>query len=276
MSVDMKPEAGFNGVAPSGTATIDLPTIGVYEQVTLIYGTATAGGPTQANMEAEIKEIRVKLNGKVQRRISAKQLFLLNASYVNTPIMDGRLPIYLAEPHRRTAQGELALAWGMLNVNSFQIEVDIDAGANSPTLALKSITRDAEMAITGIKKYRQFTMSATAVGLFIWNNMPNHEPYSAIHFDTTDINNLKSYRDNKLDKDVNRDDLVQRMHDNRLNPQAGQTQVIYDASRQVTDYLPMQVGGVNGGRKVKSLRIEFDMAAATTFNALTETVGPPD
>lgn len=93
----------FNAVAAGQTATLNLPATRIYHGVRLVYTTVTAGGATQANMEAELTEIRIKVNGKVQRRLSAAHIFALNA-YRGKAFETGLLPIFFSEPWRRTVQ----------------------------------------------------------------------------------------------------------------------------------------------------------------------------
>ena len=119
-----KPLPSFAAVAAGQTATLDVPARGTYYSLMLTYTTDTVGGATQANMETEITEIRLKINGKIQRRFSAEELFD-HSTYKGQTITAGKLQIYFAEPWRQTVQGEEALAWPMGDVDTFQVEVDI-------------------------------------------------------------------------------------------------------------------------------------------------------
>lgn len=275
MSIEMKPEAGFNGVSAGGTATIDLPVHGTYLDLDLIYGTSKAGGPTKATMIADIKEIRVKLNGKVQRRYSAEELLMLNATY-GMPAEDGLLTIYFSEPWRKTAEGAAALAWGMGGVSSFQLEVDIDDGALTPTLTVESSKRPVTTPIRGIKKVMKHNLPVSAIGLAVWTGAPRNDAYCAMHCQSTDIKKLKVKRDSHQDHDVTKAAMSRVMLKYELVPQAGWTQDLFDVTRQVGDFLPMTIGGANGGQQVTNFLSEFDMTATGGFTILTETLGHPD
>ena len=275
MSIEMKPEAGMNGVSAGGTATIDLPINGTYLDLDLIYGTSKAGGPTLATMIADIKEIRVKLNGKVQRRYSAEELLMLNATY-GMPAEDGVLSIYFAEPWRKTAEGIMALAWGMGGVSSFQLEVDVDDGALTPTLSVESSKREVTAAIRGIKKVMKHNLPISAVGLAVWTGAPKNDAYCAMHCQSTDIKNMHVKRDSKIDHNVTSAALSRVMLKYGLVPQVGWTQNIFDVTRQVGDFLPMTIGGANGGQQVTNFQTEFDMSDVGGFTILTETIGHPD
>lgn len=275
MSIEMKPEAGFNGVSAGGTATIDLPVSGTYLDLDLIYGTSKAGGPTLATMKSDIKEIRVKLNGKVQRRYSAEELLMLNATY-GMPAEDGVLSIYFAEPWRKTVEGIMALAWGMGGVSSFQLEVDIDDGALAPTLSIESSKREFTLPIKGIKKVMKHNLPISAVGLAVWTGAPKNDAYCAMHCQSEDIDTMKIKRDSKIDHNVTRAALARVMLKNGLVPQGGWTQNIFDVTRQVGDFLPMTIGGANGGQQVTNFLTEFDMSEVGGFTILTETIGHPD
>lgn len=127
---------GFGGnIAASGMATNKVPRNRRVFRVDLVYKT----NANQATIEADLTQIRLKVNSKVVRTFSATEanaIALLNG----IPFTAGILPILLAEPKRRTPEGEEFLAWLMyeqLGVGDFDIEVDIGAGAAAPTLVAK-------------------------------------------------------------------------------------------------------------------------------------------
>lgn len=91
---------------------------------------------SQATIEADITEIRILVNGKVVRQFSAAQLNIINALN-GVAFTLGIIPIYFAEPKRRTPEGEeylALLAYEDLGVGDVDIQVDIAGGAAAPTL----------------------------------------------------------------------------------------------------------------------------------------------
>jgi hypothetical protein len=126
----------------SKTALIELPVGPRYHQIVLQVGYAS-GTNTIAGAAAQLGEIRVKANGRVQRTMSVAQLNALNnangAAYVpftgevpNTA-PGVCFPIFFAEPWRQDAADMDRLAWQTRNWTSFQIEVDVPAAIASAT-----------------------------------------------------------------------------------------------------------------------------------------------
>lgn len=161
----------INGVAAGSTATINLGTGALrYHKIMLAYKTATVGGASEANMAAEITEVRMNLNGVTQRRFSAQQLFDMNRIKGKSPTVSastaipGYLTIYLSEPQRKTKLEREATAWGMGGVGSFQIEVDIDGGASSPVLSGFAEVDDKLEPPLGIVKWKREVIQVAATG----------------------------------------------------------------------------------------------------------------
>ena len=135
-------------VAASKTALIDLPVGKRYHYVQLQHGFAS-GTNTAAGAAVNISEVRVKVNGRVQRVYSGVQLSDLNllngAGYGCTGVPNTApgvsFPIYFYEPWRTSAQQREALAWETTGWQSFQIEVDLGA-ASTPTLVAHCIVDD--------------------------------------------------------------------------------------------------------------------------------------
>jgi len=160
----------IQNVAASKTALIDCPIGPRYHYVVL---EETYGGGTNslAGAFANVLEIRVKVNGRVQRTMSGAQLRDINI--LNGTAYDGvgatpnttptAIPIYFAEPWRKDAKDQDALAWATNKWSSFQIEVDLGAGT-TPTLVASAIVDNFQPATPGgiVKVIRQ---SFPAVGI---------------------------------------------------------------------------------------------------------------
>lgn len=265
----------FNAVAPGGTATLDLPAgANVYYGLQILYGTATAGGANQANMEAEIVAVRIKLDGKVQRRFTAAELFAINA-FNGVPFVAGVLPIFFAEPWRRSAQGEDALAWGMQDVATFQIEVDIDAGATSPTLEARADVVRANRILGPIIKWRRYTVPVAGAGVVNYTTLPKSAgAYAKLHGFSGNIDAVEV----RVDQ-LERFDATLARNNARLEqvfrkvPQANVFHVAFDADDRLSSPLPM---ATPNGRPVSEFRVDFDMSGAGAFDLICETLGPRD
>lgn len=122
----------FNNVAVGGTATTRVPRNARYHAFFLQYKT----NANQATIEADITEVRIKVNGKIIRQASAAQINIINAMN-GIAFNAGMLPIIFSEPRRRTPEGEeylALLAYEALGVGDVDIEVDISGAAAAPTL----------------------------------------------------------------------------------------------------------------------------------------------
>ena len=133
----------ISNAAASKTALIDLPCGPRYHSVHLDYTSTTA--TTAATLAAEISEIRVKVNGRVQRTFSGAQLDLCingaNGTAYNCQLIGTKecsLAIFFAEPWRKSPVDQDALAWPSAHWQSFQIEVDL--GANYSDLQAFAVT----------------------------------------------------------------------------------------------------------------------------------------
>lgn len=137
-----------SNVAASKTALIDLPTGPRYHALTLQHGFAS-GTNTIAGAIANITEIRILVNDRVQRVFSATQLRDLNILNGTTFDCQGvpntapgvSLPIYFAEPWRKDSKSQDALAWTSAGFKSFRVEVDLST-ASTPTLTCTAVVDD--------------------------------------------------------------------------------------------------------------------------------------
>lgn len=127
---------------PNHTITVDLPPGPRYHAFWMIARPGLWNGVAKT-MSDMVGEIRVKLNGRVQRVFTADELNKLNAlfgpqyaaqggmtlSTVSTSVGEFRLPIYFGEPWRQSLAAQVGTAWatGGGSVSTFQIEIDIKA-----------------------------------------------------------------------------------------------------------------------------------------------------
>lgn len=259
----------FSAVAPGQTATVDLSPTGKYHQLRLQYGTATVGGPTQANMEAEVTEIRVKVNGKGQRVFTAAELFTINA-YHGVAVTDGFLPIMFSEPWKRTIVGEDQVGWGMADVETFQIEVDIAGGALSPTLSLTAVKDVVNIPMGPIVKWRRFQVPVSAIGVFNLTSLPKSDAYNALHCFSGNIDDVLVRVDQEDVFEAVLADVNEYYAQNGFAPQASMFHIDFQATARLADSLSMVRAN---DQLVSEYRIDFNMSAAVAFNMITETIG---
>ena len=274
----------LNGVALGQTATLTLA-VGpvIYHKLVLQYGN-TAGNPTQATTEAAIAEIRLKLNGKIQRRFSAAKLDSINAFSGKAMQGNGYLEIFFSEPWRRTPQAEDALAWGTQNgggVSTFQVEVDFAAGgAAGPTMVAHAEVEYLNRPIGVISKWRQYTQPVAAIGKVTNNTLPKTDGYQALHcfpVGANDISDITVTVDQVIRMQGTLSDLTNLLKAYGWTPQAGMFHAVFDRTGRVSDYLPMVY--THGGKQtgvVGNFQLDFDMAVANSFPLIAEVLGQPD
>lgn len=288
------PLPGFNGVAAGQTASASLPVGGVtFHKIQLSYFTTVAGNGNQANTEAHLTEIRLKLNGKIQRRFSAKDLDAINAVFnrgFQTNGTSAVLEFYFSKPWLRTTAGEDALAWGMADVASFQIEADISAAATGPTLSAKAEVEYIARPTGLIEKWRKFNQPIGAGGHNINNTLPklNGEAYAEIHCEpvlATDITDVTVTVDNVIRFQALNGENNVLLHGEGWTPQTtggggggGLFSILFNRTGRVSDALVMNypVKPGNAAAVVQDLKVDFNMNAATSFNFITVVLGARD
>lgn len=271
--------APFDPVAASKTARTRVAEAGTYFELGL-YVTTAGVAMTEAQVRAQVGEMRLILNGEVVRRHTAGELIDLN-KYHGRDFEDGHLDIFLAENWRRhDVASDYAFAWGMRDVTSFIIEVDFTASALTPGITGTSKSTIGERNLGPIKKIRSYSVSVSATGARNWLEHPRTEPIEALHCVSTDILDIAVTADKRKIYD-----LTQAESDRAINrtglysAQTGYFHVPFNTSGLAGDALPMvneildDKGRVVEKRNLQQLEIEFNMNAATGFTVISETIG---
>lgn len=260
----------FNAVAAGSTATLSVPLTATYRAIWLQYAESGVLA-NQATMEAAIAEIRVKLNGRIQRRMTGADLIMLNA-FNSLPFTAGFLPIVFAERQRRTADAEDALGWGTLDLQTFQVEVDIASGATAPTLAAYAEIGPAnrEMGTRGIVKVfsHHFPVGATGVNNLV--TLPKQDAYLALHCKSADIDDFEVRVDNRERRKSTVALNNVWLKEKGFVPQTDVVHIKFDLSQRIGDVLPTMRAD---GRMVQDFRVDFNMSAASSFTIVAETIG---
>lgn len=140
-----------NAVATGQTSTFNLDLGKRYHALWLELGdTATIAGTTVAAVLANtVDQIRLKVNGKVQRTMLATELHAINglmgATFAGKSTLASLsggltagsrilLPIWLAEPWRNNNAEAALTAWNAAGIDSLQLEVDLHSGLTAPIL----------------------------------------------------------------------------------------------------------------------------------------------
>jgi hypothetical protein len=263
----------FNGVAAGSTATLDLSNFGgAFHALQLTYTTATAGGADLANMTAELTEFRLKVNGNVQRTFSFAQLAAINALR-GVAFATGIADIIFAPGWTRSAAGEDALAWGMADVQTFQLEVDIAAGATTPTLTARAAWMDVTRPMGQIVKWKRFTVPVVGAGVVTWSQFPRGDAYYGVHGFSANITAERVLLNQREKFNATTAQAAAWYATHGVTMQANVFSQLFNPNNRVSDALPTRDAQ---GNLVNELRYEFTMGAAGSFTALTETLGVRD
>src|SRR5262245_11071846 len=208
-TVNLPTVSGWIGTAGGAfaahTITIDLPVGPRYHEIWI---TANGGAGKKlihvgagAGVDGLLGEIRLKVNGKVQRVMTAAELNALNV--LNGPMYacvggltdatEATLCIYLAEPWRENEDAQDGLAWATGDVSTFQVEVDIiayagaAAGLTKPTAKavidnslVRVGNRDVDAPMGAIVKWFAVQIPVASG----WNDFmgfPKRDFYQSIH-----------------------------------------------------------------------------------------------
>jgi hypothetical protein len=172
------------GVTAGGTAIINCPIGYRYHDIHLV-----ASGGADLTPATCVGNITCKLGSKVQRRITASHLDIVNSlqgsAYAANTFLTGtseqyHIPMFFGEPWRKRVTDQDALAWqtGWLGKNgTFQIEVELLAAATSPKLTAFATVDDFDSGKPhGIMKYYSYNFGA-----------PNSENASVVTLDRRDF-----------------------------------------------------------------------------------------
>lgn len=283
----------FNGVGANQTATVQLPTGAItFHKLLLEYDCTNAGNGSQANTEAHLTGIRIKVAGKTQRTFSAKQLNAINAYYgrtvqVLTPnggTATTFLEVYFSEPWRRTAKGEDALAWGTNDISTLQVEVDIAAAATGPAITPRAVVEYARRPLGVVSKWKSYNQPVSGAGDVVNNTLPKNpaEAYQAIHafpVAATDITAVDVKTDQVERFNASFTEMQDYVQGEGWKPQAAMFHIHFDVTGRVADALPMQYIDASGkptGALVGDFRIDWTMNAANSFPFVALVLGPRD
>jgi hypothetical protein len=285
------------------TATCQLDLGKKYHIIWLIIGydatnTGKALGPASTANEM-IGEIRLLVNGKVQRRIRGRELNLLNklngSQYGAKDSVDiafggalgatgyrVRLPIFLAEPWRKSNAEAALPAWNLAgpNVSSASIEVDF-LTIDTPYISGWYEWIPADSGLGAITKWIRMTWGASGTSQD-FNTLDKRDYYQSIHLfaptgayvrkaqltaDGVTIHDLIEFADNEvllLNRDMNPETL--QSYD-LIGPR-------YDLVLDADD--PVNGALLANGLQEFTLHVEYSAAASGNLVAIIQRTGPPE
>ena len=295
MSIRKKLLPTFNAVASGQAATCDLPLGLKYHAIHLELadnGTASNGNATDipATLAALIGDIRVKINGKVQRVHSGAELNAMNsvngAAYVvkasgTAGQSDYRvyLTIYFAEPWRKSPAQQAAPAWNVSGdkVRSFQLEVDVVSGLTGFTITGFYEYEPADGTIGAITKVVRQTFAALGTTQD-FNTIDRRDFLQALHlFATTDSKYVNKAKLTANGVEIH--DLLNTLENQvillgrELTPDTSATpryDLVLDYDDPLSGALPLD------GLAELTLHVEYSASAAGNMVVLIVRVGQPE
>lgn len=263
------------GVASGATATFDLP-LGV-RYFALFLELGHAGTP---DWDTDATEVRVKIDGRIQRRFTPSELDAINlieGAQYGFQASDTILPIFFAKDWLRTLAGENAMAWGTGGIASMQIEVDLGT-LTSPTLVGRALIDDQTAEVNGrivpfplgkIEIWDKFNFPVTNTGFVQMQNLPKRGEYVAIHAFSANITEARIFVDNIAILDSTKTIYDAILAARGKTTAAGRFDVLFDLDNQLGSTLKTVK---NDGRTIDELLVEWNMGTAAGFDVITRSL----
>lgn len=156
---------GFTGVGAGQTAIANIP-LGLSYHA-LVIGATNAGvdATTQANINTHFTRWQLKVNGRPKYDLSGSQHYMLNQyhGHVDEP---GVRTLWFTQPKQATLNGEDAMLYGTKGLQTMTLEVDIGAGATSPTLDVKALIDPRSLPLGSHRVVEKLTETIGATGTY--------------------------------------------------------------------------------------------------------------
>ncbi len=262
-----------------------------------------------------IGDISIKVNGKVQRTMTADELNKINilngfeyaAKGFGTAATEFSLAIWFSEPWRKGGDSQQGLAWNTGDVSSFQLEVTLKgygaaaAGLVAPTFQAE--VEDSLITVNGkevpspmgvITKWLAFQLPiAQASSYHDFTGLPKRDFYQAIHLVDANLDEFEV----KVDNSIYRQDTITGNNAKLLsrgmlpNPSAtatpysvsadlptrGMCDIVFDHDDRISNALPMVYPN---GRRVQDFNLRVKSGSGGTVprnvKCIIELAGPAE
>jgi hypothetical protein len=161
----------------------------------------------------------------------------------------------------------------MADVATFQLEVDIASGRTGPTLEATAVKDIASANMGPIVKWRKYTVPVSAIGVVNVDGFDRRDTQYAFHCKSTNIDAVRVELDREIIIDTDVGQLNDTADDQGFSWQSGWTHVDFNATRRISDGLPMVDAQ---GARARDFLVNFTMSSATTFSVVSETLGLRD
>lgn len=278
----------FDAVAAGKKAVVNLPLGLRYHVAWLELGNNAVAANEISDL---VDDIVVKINGKPQRTHTGDQLNGLNLlngadfgvkSFGTAGQADRRhfLPIYFAEPWRKTASEVQSLALRANGIESFQVEVNVKAGLAAPILQgfYEFDYDNRDIGFLSKVARQDFTAAGTSRDI---TTIEKRDFIEGIHLLPTSDGKIVTEVKLTANGEELRDRITQyqmyaALKARELNPPAPGVRfdLVFDYDDPVNGALPTQ----QNGRPINelTLKVTWDAAANGTQTVLIKRTGPPE
>lgn len=267
------------GLQTNGTGLFSIPTAGTYYAYRFRFLTGAGVEVTQAQSEAEITNISIRVNGDLVIDAKTSELNMLQGYYGDSKgaaIVPGITVIDLVRSNALTAPGEKTqYAWGTKGVDSIQCQFQCGTLTNVASIEVYAVQTDEDRPMGTHLRILPTTASFPSTGDFTLPDLPKDPgtAYLAAHVGlgagtlkntTLTIDNVRIYGEipPKIEQ--------QRLEWHGRNPQTGFFHLDFCLYNEILGYLPMVRN--NGGR-VQDIRLKTNWTVAPgNHRILTERI----
>lgn len=258
----------FANVGAGATAILDLPRNLTYERIMLKYaenGTAA----NAATMAASIESVRLKLGGVVHWELTGAQLLAIN-EFKGHGFVSGYLSLFFSDLLAHTIQSKDAMALGLANAASAQLEVKIKAGVTSPTLSAIFQARKLITGNTAVRKFRRFSANAAGAGDLVYNTLPRIDAIAGLYIFSSAVTAVELRRDQDTIFKGALADLEEFYETyGRVIP-SNVFPVTLQNDNRLADAISMKVGD----RPINNLDLIMTTSGAASIDIVAEFIGP--
>lgn len=166
-------------VAAGQTATLNVPVGRTYDKIQLETNVAPA----------DLTNIEVVINGKtIQQYASGLEVDEING-YYGREVGAGFITLYFARPEFAELEQQRITAIGTADVQTFQLRMDIDAAAVSPSIVAHAVT-SPQQPLGLITKVKSFPYNSAVSGEVEVDNIPRGPRIIALHMYKADVNKV--------------------------------------------------------------------------------------
>ncbi|PZO86538.1 MAG: hypothetical protein DI626_06275 [Micavibrio aeruginosavorus] len=258
----------FSVVSPGSTAAVLIPRGPTYQTIVLNYK-RNGVDATEAQVKSDLKQVRLKINGVTRYEVSGKHLIDIMNKYYGIGFTAGLIVIPLTRPWHKTIEGEENLGWGTKNVDTFGIEVDIDAAAVSPTLTGEALILPVERDLGLIVEVHELNFSSAVAGQFEIPNLPRgNGDMVAIHLDSANVTAAEAFLNQvpAIEGSAAITKSIQTWMTER-SPQTGYQHLDALVRNRIADVWPL--------KGVEDFRLKLTMSAAGAVGLVMETMNAP-